>query len=144
MDLLFLYRNRRSFLLKRVIISTVQKYQLYASCICDNDSFIIQAAINTRDLAKNLVRVRSSNVWSIGIDIRDKKDKTGTVIAQFKNKYGGPGDIYAYWSVPIMVYRKWITAPSKGNYLWRYIRNTYAYTKLTGNKKGVLPNAINN
>lgn len=130
--------------MKRVIISTVQKYQLYASCICDNDSSIIQAAINTRDLAKNLVRVRSSNVWSIGIDIRDKKDKTGTVIAQFKNKYGGPGDIYAYWSVPIMVYRKWITAPSKGNYFWRYIRNVYPYTKLTGNRKGVLPNAVNN
>lgn len=130
--------------MKRVIISTVQKYELCASCICDNDSSIIQAAINTRDLAKNLIRVRSSNVWSIGIDIRDKKDKTGTVIAQFKNKYGGPGDIYAYWSVPIMVYRKWITAPSKGNYFWRYIRNAYPYTKLTGNRKGVLHNAVNN
>lgn len=143
MDLLFLYRDRRSFLLKRVIISTVQKYELYASCICDNDSSIIQAAINTRDLAKNLVRVRSSNVWSIGIDIRDKKDKTGTVIAQFKNKYGGPGDIYAYWDVPVIVYRKWITAPSKGHYFWQYLRNNYSYSKLTGSKKGVLPNAIN-
>lgn len=129
--------------MKRVIISTVQKYQLYALCICDNDSAIIQAAINTRDLAKNLVRVRSSNVWSIGIDIRDKKDKTGTVIAQFKNKYGGPGEIYAYWDVPVMVYRKWITAPSKGHYFWQYLRNNYSYSKLTGNKKGVLPNAIN-
>ena len=129
--------------MKRVIISTVQKYQLYASCICDNDSSIIQAAINTRDLAKNLVRVRSSNVWSIGIDIRDKKDKTGTVIAQFKNKYGGPGDIYAYWDVPVIVYRKWITAPSKGHYFWQYLRNNYAYSKLTGSKRGVLPNAVN-
>lgn len=129
--------------MKRVIISTVQKYQLYASCICDNDSSIIQAAINTRDLAKNLVRVRSSNVWSIGIDIRDKKDKTGTVIAQFKNKYGGPGDIYAYWNVPVIVYRKWITSPSKGHYFWQYLRNNYNYSKLTGSKKGVLPNAIN-
>lgn len=111
--------------------------------MCDNNSSIIQAAINTRDLAKNLVRVRSSNVWSIGIDIRDKKDKTGTVIAQFKNKYGGPGDIYAYWDVPVIVYRKWITAPSKGHYFWQYLRNNYSYSKLTGTKKGVLPNAIN-
>lgn len=129
--------------MKRVIISTVQKYQLYASCMCDKDSYIIQAAINTRDLSKNLVRVRSSNVWSIGIDIRDKKDKTGTVIAQFKNKNGGPGDLYIYYDIPIIVYRKWITAPSKGNYFWRYIRNNYSYSKISGDKRGKLPNAIN-
>lgn len=111
--------------------------------MCDKDSYIIQAAINTRDLSKNLVRVRSSNVWSIGIDIRDKKDKTGTVIAQFKNKNGGPGDLYIYYDIPIIVYRKWITAPSKGNYFWRYIRNNYSYSKISGDKRGKLPNAIN-
>lgn len=129
--------------MKRVIISTVQKYQIYASCICDKDSYIIQAAINTRDLAKNLVRVRSSNVWSIGIDIRDKKDKTGNVIVQFKNKNGGPGDIYLLYDVPTIVYRKWITTPSKGHYYWQNLRNQYLYSKLTGNKRGVLPNAVN-
>ena len=111
--------------------------------MCDSDSCIIQAAINTRDLSKNLVRVRSSNVWSIGFDIRDKKDKTGSVLVQFKNKNGGPGDIYILYDVPTTVYRKWITAPSKGHYYWQYLRNNYAYSKLTGNKKGVLPNAIN-
>lgn len=129
--------------MKRVIISSVQKYQIYASCMCDKDSCIIQAAINTRDLAKNLVRVRSSNVWSIGIDIRDRKDKTGNVLVQFKNANGGPGDIYMLYDVPIPVYRKWVTAPSKGNYYWRYLRNNYLYAKLTGNRKGVLPNAVN-
>ena len=129
--------------MKRVIISTVQKYEIYMSCMCDSDSYIIQAAINTRDLSKNLVRVRSSNVWSIGFDIHDKKDKTGSVLVQFKNKNGGPGDIYILYDVPTMVYRKWITAPSKGHYYWQYLRNNYAYSKLTGNRKGVLPNAIN-
>ena len=103
----------------------------------------IVAAINTRNLTKNLVRVRSSNVWAYAINIRDRKDKTGDVIAQFKGKNGGPGDIYIYYDVPVNLYRRWVGAPSKGHFFWQYIRNNFQYSKLTGNKRGVLPNAIN-
>lgn len=103
----------------------------------------IVAAINTRNLTKNLVRVRSSNVWAYAINIRDRKDKTGDVIAQFKGKNGGPGDIYIYYDVPVNLYRRWVGAPSKGHFFWQYIRNNFQYSKLTGNKRGVLKNAVN-
>lgn len=103
----------------------------------------ISAAINVRDLAKNLVRVRSSNVWAYGMNLRDRKDKAGEVLVQFKGKNGGPGDIYIYYNVPLVVWRKWLSATSKGHYFWQYIRNTYAYSKLTGDKRGKLRNAIN-
>ena len=103
----------------------------------------ISAAINVRDLAKNLVRVRSSNVWAYGMNLRDRKDKTGEVVVQFKGTKGGPGDIYIYYDVPLVVWRKWLSATSKGHYFWQYIRNAYAYSKLTGDKRGKLRNAIN-
>ncbi len=103
----------------------------------------ISAAINVRDLAKNLVRVRSSNVWAYGMNLRDRKDKAGEVLVQFKGSKGGPGDIYIYYDVPLVVWRKWLSATSKGHYFWQYIRNTYAYSKLTGDKRGKLKNAIN-
>ena len=131
--------------MKRVKISTVRKYEIYSTCFIDVEDInsVIEAALSTRDLTNNLVRVRSSNVWAVGIDIQKSGDNVGNVLAQFKNKNGGPGDIYIYWDVPITVYRKWISTPSKGHYFWMYIRNVYPYTKLTGNKRGVLPNAIN-
>ena len=104
---------------------------------------IIQAAKTTRDLAKNLVRVKSSNVWSRGINVKDNKSSVGDVIVQFKGSKGGPGDIYMYYDVPISVYRRWISAPSVGHYFWVNIRNRYRYRKLTGDKRGKLPNAVN-
>lgn len=104
---------------------------------------IITAAINVRDLAKNLVRVKSSNIWAYGMNLRNRKDKTGEVVVQFKGNKGGPGDVYIYYDVPLVVWRKWLSATSKGHYFWQYIRNTYMYSKLTGDKRGKLKNAIN-
>lgn len=103
----------------------------------------IMAAINTRNLADNMVRVKSSNVWSYGMNIKDRHDKTGDVLVQFKDNQGGPGDIYIYYDVEPRVYRKWQSAPSKGSYFWKNIRNRYKYSKLTGDKRGKLVNAIN-
>lgn len=103
----------------------------------------ILSSTSTRDLLKNIVRCRSSNIWGYGINVKDKKDRVGNMIIQFKNKYGGPDDVYMYYDVPIEVYRRMITAPSKGHYMWYNIRNKYRYSKLTGNKRGVLPNAVN-
>jgi hypothetical protein len=72
-----------------------------------------------------------------------KDNKVGDLIIQFKGKYGGPGDVYMYFDVPVTVWRRFISAPSKGHYFWVNIRNNFWYRKLTGNKKGVLKNAIN-
>lgn len=93
----------------------------------------------------SLVRVRSSNVWAYGMD-RDSIDETneyGDMLVQFKNKNGGPGDVYIYYDVPTRLYRKWQTTPSKGSWFWKNIRHRFMYSKLTGDKKGKLPNAIN-
>ena len=104
---------------------------------------VIECASNSRNLAKDLVRVKSSNVWGYNINIKNYGDKTGDVVVQFKDSNGGPGDIYMYFDVPIILYRKWHTAPSKGHFFWKNIRNNFMYRKLTGDKKGKLKNAIN-
>lgn len=120
-------------------------YDIFASTAITaiSDRQVVMAAINTRNLAQDLVRVRSSNLWSYGINVRNRKDKTGDVLVQFKNPQGGAGDIYIYYDVPVVLYRRWQSAPSKGHYFWVYIRDNYKYSKLTGNKRGVLKNAIN-
>lgn len=131
--------------MKRLIVSQ-RDYDLYSCVMCSDIEIayaIVNSAINVRDLSKNLVRVRSSNVWSYGINVNKNGDKTGTVVAQFKNQNGGPGDIYIYYDVPVSIYRKWVAAPSKGHFFWKYLRNRYNYSKLTGDKRGKLPNAIN-
>lgn len=128
-----------------------ETYDSYMYSILENVAFTaisdrksILAAINTRNLAQNLVRCKSSNVWAYGMNIRDKKDKTGDLLMQFKNKNGGPSDLYIYFDVPVTIYRRLQSAPSVGRFFWQYIRNVYSYSKLSGNKRGVLPNAINN
>lgn len=102
----------------------------------------IYAAFNTAEFSKNLNRVKSSNVWSIGFNIRNRKDPKGDLLVQFKAQNGGPGDVYMFYDVPTTMYRKWQSAPSKGHFFWKYIRNYYKYSKLTGDKHGKLPNAI--
>lgn len=113
--------------------------------ICNpfNTKQTVEAAISTRDLSRNMVRVKSSNMWAYTINIREPKDKTGDVLAQFKGPKGGPGDIYIYYDVPVALWRRWIAAPSKGHFFWQYIRNNFKYSKLTGDKRGKLKNAIN-
>ena len=99
-------------------------------------------AASSKDFSKNLVRVKSSNVWAYGYDAQIGK-KTADLYVQFKSKNGGPGDVYLYFDVPLNVWRKFITAPSKGHFFWKNIRNSYRYRKLTGDKRGKLANAIN-
>lgn len=90
-----------------------------------------------------MVRCKSSNVWGYAFDLEPDAD-VGTLYVQFKNdKIGGPGDIYRYYNVPLPVYRKLVTTPSKGHYVWAKLRNKYKYSKLTGDKRGKLANAIN-
>ena len=100
-------------------------------------------AASSKDFVKNnLVRVKSSNIWAYGMDIKNNGDKFGTLYIQFKGPTGGPGDAYSYEDVPIKVWNAGISAPSKGHWFWKYIRNNYMYRKLTGDKIGKLPNAL--
>ena len=103
----------------------------------------IFAAISTKDITKNMVRAKSSNIWSYAINVRKAGDNTGDMYIQFKGKDGGPDDIYMYYDVPVKLYRRFITSSSKGHFFWQHIRNDFRYRKLTGNKHGVLPNAVN-
>lgn len=109
------------------------------SCLASD----IFSAISSKKLTEHMVRVKSSNIWAYKMNIRNAKDTTGDVYVQFKGKRGGPEDVYVYYDVPVTVYRRWITAPSKGHYFWVNIRNKYYYSKLTGDKRGKLRNAIN-
>lgn len=95
------------------------------------------------EVTENLIRVKSSNVWAYGVEIKDNNAKVGDVYVQFKRTNGGPGDIYKYYDVPVNLWRKFISYPSKGAFVWKYLRRGFNYSKLTGDKKGKLPNAIN-
>lgn len=129
------------------LIVALEEYfgdDIFASAgICDKNytQAILAAKPSSRDMSKNLVRVKSSNLWSYGITMKDKK--VGDVVIQFKGKNGGPGDVYLYYDVPVKVWQGFLGAPSKGHYFWVNIRNNYWYRKLTGDKKGRLKNAVN-
>lgn len=101
-------------------------------------------ARNARQATQNLVRVKSSNVWARGIEIKDRKAKEGDVYMQFKGKNGGPGDVYVYYNVPIATWRRILAYPSPGSSVWKFLRNNFLYSKLSGDKRGKLPNAVNN
>lgn len=103
----------------------------------------ILAAVSARQITKNMVRVKSSNIWSYCMDIRHAKDKTGTLYIQFKGKKGGPDDVYCYYDIPVVVWHRFMGAPSKGHFFWKYIRNNFLYAKLTGDKKTRLKNGVN-
>lgn len=96
---------------------------------------------SSRDFRQNLVRVKSSNVWAYGSEM--KTNRVGDVYVQFKGKNGGPGDVYKYYDVPVTLWRKFISATSKGHFVWKYLRNNFMYSKLTGDKRGKLKNALN-
>ncbi|MBP5433737.1 KTSC domain-containing protein [Ruminococcus sp.] len=116
----------------------------FIECAFDVRLHKITAAINTRNMAKDLTRVRSSNVWAVGYNVKQQGDKTGDMMMQFKGPNGGAGDLYIYYDVPLQTYRRLLTAGSVGHTFWVLVRDNFKYSKLTGNKRGVLPNAVNN
>jgi hypothetical protein len=99
-----------------------------------------QQKTSTRDFADKLSRVKSSNVWAYAFNPKD--EYIGDMLMQFKNKNGGPADIYIYYDVPSKIWRRLVAAPSKGHAFWELIRNRYKYAKLTGDKRTKLPNGI--
>lgn len=103
----------------------------------------ILASISSRDITKSMVRVKSSNIWSYTLNVKDNKNPTGDLYIQFKGPHGGPDDVYVYYDVPVKVYKRLISSSSKGHAFWQLIRNNFKYSKLSGDKKGKLRNAIN-
>ena len=130
---------------RRIALKRLLRDEIYSMLFCsaEDRSYVIEAAISSRDITKSMVRVKSSNVWSYNINIKDNSSKTGDVYVQFKGDKGGPGDIYVYYDVPIIIYRKWHSAPSKGHFFWKNIRNKFKYSKLTGDKRAKLKNGVN-
>ena len=105
-------------------------------------NYISSAKKNKQKPTDNMIRVRSSNVYSYAYQPGNNRD-LGTLYIQFKDEFGRPGDIYRYYDVPTRVFRRFISGPSKGHSFWKLIRNKYQYSKLTGDKRGKLKNAIN-
>lgn len=90
-----------------------------------------------------MVRVKSSNIWAYNLNVKNKNDQVGDLYIQFKGPRGGPEDVYVLYDVPVRLYRRLVTAPSKGHFYWQYLRNNFKYSKLTGDKRGKLRNAVN-
>ena len=104
----------------------------------------IMAAISSKDITRNMIRVKSSNLWAYTINGRDGQDsKLGDVYVQFKGKHGGPGDVYCFYDVPVKIYRQLLSSNSKGHAFWQYIRGKYAYAKLTGDKRTKQKGGVN-
>ena len=128
--------------MKRLIKPTIEYNDIYAMAIYDTSMRSIMAA-SAREITENMIRVKSSNLWSYAIDVKEMGDDEGDIYVQFKGRDGGPGDIYVYYDVPLRIYQKWLSAPSKGHYFWVWIRNKYLYRKLTGDKRTKLKNGLN-
>lgn len=104
---------------------------------------VISAAsnkISTRDMMSKMLRVKSSNVWSYAFQPKDYN--LGTMLIQFKGAKGGPEDVYVYYDVPNKLWQKFVSAPSKGSFFWKHIRNVFKYSKLTGDKRTKLANGV--
>lgn len=128
----------------KLLVKDVSYPEIVRCMFCDTtDRQSIFASISSKEITKNMVRAKSSNIWSYAINVRKAGDKTGDMYIQFKGENGGPGDVYVYYDIPVNVYRKFVSAPSKGHYFWIAIRNDYLYRKLSGDKRGKLPNAVN-
>ena len=117
--------------------------EIYSMMLCNTQDRDIIMAASARELTENMVRVKSSNLWSIKINVKNMGDDTGDIYIQFKDSKGGPGDVYVFFDVPVKVYQRFVASPSKGHYFHVHIRNKYYYSKLTGDKRGKLKNAIN-
>ena len=117
--------------------------EIYSMMLCNTQDRDIIMAASARELTENMVRVKSSNLWSIKINVKEMGDDTGDIYIQFKDSKGGPGDVYVYFDVPVKVYQRFAAAPSKGHYFWVHIRNKYYYRKLTGDKRAKLKNGLN-
>ncbi len=64
--------------------------------------------------------VESSNLNSVGYD-----PKTKTLEIEFHE-----GGVYQYFDVPADIHQELISAPSKGKYHHKFIKNVYSFQKI--------------
>lgn len=70
----------------------------------------------------NMIPVSSSNIASIGY----VGDTVGTLYVAFRS-----GHLYSYANVPRTVYEGLMNAPSHGKYFHAFIKDRYAYQKIS-------------
>lgn len=84
---------------------------------------------NRGELDKHLVQAKtSSNIHSLAYDPVAKQ-----LYIRFlgMDKSGVNRATYVYDNVPLTVYRKFFTVPSKGHYFWQAVRGKYPYRKIS-------------
>ena len=72
-----------------------------------------------------MIPVESSNVESFGYD-----DANQVLYVRFMAKGNSPSTLYWYSGVEPDIYQAFFNAPSKGQFVWRYLRNRYEYGKM--------------
>ena len=68
----------------------------------------------------DMILVESSNIESVGYD-----SQTEQLFIRFRQS----GGLYVYFGVPSAIFKELMQAPSKGSYLNRVIRNSYAFKR---------------
>ena len=74
-----------------------------------------------------MIPVISSNVGAIGYD-----EDLSELYIQFRPHDGGTAPVYEYYNVPENVWKRLQTAGSKGKFVWKHIRDVYAYRRARG------------
>lgn len=78
-------------------------------------------------LSGAMEEVESSNVHSIGFQIANPGDRTGTLLVRYLGQHqggvrAGLGSLYAYRDVPVSLFRDFQHASSKGGWVWDHLR----------------------
>lgn len=75
------------------------------------------------------IPVESSNVQDFGYD-----EDEGNLYVRFKPKSTAkstsPGSCYVYYGVEPEIYQQFLMSPSKGKFVWQYLRDRYEYERL--------------
>jgi GNAT superfamily N-acetyltransferase len=72
-----------------------------------------------------MIPVESSNVSSFGYD-----DDKQILYVSFLSKNNGADRLYSYYDVEPDVYTAFMESSSKGDFVWKYLRNRYNYARL--------------
>lgn len=104
-------------------------------------------------LQAQMYPVTSSNVHSIGMRIDEPEDRKGTLLIRYlgqgaNGQRAGLGSLYEYYDVPTELFREFLSASSKGVFVWDHIRvrgtiagHRYSY-ELVGIANGYVPRQV--